>query len=84
MIPLAGSVGIQIHSTVKMKTPLLLAILLACLSSGCALMHASDHEHYSKYVQHTNELNVQREKASLAPIHVLTFDEWYRGEKAKK
>ena len=38
--------------------------------------NAGHREHYSQYVEATNALNTDREKSNLAPVHVMTFDEW--------
>ena len=61
---------------------LLLAFLIATpLLQGCVinrLITQDDRINYSQYVETTNKLNLDREKAGLQPIHVMTFDEWER------
>lgn len=58
---------------------LLLSITAAVLCSGCVaqmVMNSQDRQHYSDYVHSTDELNTDREKSQLAPVHVMTFEEW--------
>lgn len=53
------------------------------LLAGCVpsmIMKHRDRSSYSDYVQSTNQLNTDREKSGLAPVPVMTFDQW-RGEK---
>ena len=57
----------------------ILSLLLILPLTGCVpmiVMHSMDHDNYSKYVQATNTLNTDREEHNLAPVHVMTFDEW--------
>jgi hypothetical protein len=66
-----------------MKPLLTVLLLIGILSTGCVpkmIMNSMDHDKYSEYVQNTNHLNLEREKAGLKPIPVMTFNEW-RGEK---
>ena len=61
-----------------MKLTILLS-LAAVLLTGCVaqmVTNSMDHDKYSQYVQETNRLNTEREKSNLAPVHVMTFDEW--------
>lgn len=65
-----------------MKT-LLILLVASLTSTGCVpmiIMRSMDHDHYSQYVETTNQLNTDREKSHLEPLHVLTFDEWKHGE----
>lgn len=60
----------------------ILSLVLALSVTGCIpmiIMNSQDHDHYSQYVITTNQLNTDREKNHLAPLHVMTFDEW-KGE----
>lgn len=60
-----------------MNLPLLLCIALLC--GGCVprmIMRSQDQEHYSHYVEETQKLNLERKKAKLEPVKVMTFQEW--------
>ena len=62
-----------------MKPIRCLAPITLCLFTGCVpmiIMNSMDRDNYSKYVQATNQLNTDREKSGLQPVHVLTFEEW--------
>jgi len=57
----------------------LLPAVLCVLLTGCVpmiIMKSMDRDNYSKYVQTTNQLNLDREKSHLEPVRVMTFDEW--------
>ena len=65
------------------KRPLILLTIAASLMSGCIpqmVMKSQDRQHYSEYVTETQRLNLEREKANLAPIKVMTFEEWGGGK----
>lgn len=58
---------------------ILLLAALTAMCTGCIpmiIMKSQDRDHYSTYVQETNRLNTEREQAGLAPVKVMTFDEW--------
>jgi hypothetical protein len=61
----------------------LLVLVLSTLLQGCVadmVMKSQDREHYSDYVKETGRLNLEREKAGLAPQKIMTFDEWRGGK----
>lgn len=70
----------------KTKTKLLLCSLGISITvlTGCVaqmVTDSQDRHHYSEYVERTNQLNTEREKNGLAPVHVMTFDEWSGNKK---
>ena len=80
--------------TAQRSQRLLLAALLlfACLPlQGCVVAavgagigamaygKAQQQKAYTEYRNHTETLNLQREKAGLQPKPVLTFKEWNKG-----
>ena len=44
------------------------------------IMESQDREAYSRYRTDAERISLEREKAGLAPQHVMTFEEW-KGEK---
>lgn len=67
----------------KRKHALMLLILTATLSQGCVadiVMKSQDRQHYSEYITETQRLNLEREKAKLTPVKIMTFDEWRGGK----
>lgn len=81
-------------NTKQQPTTRLLAIslLFACLPlQGCVVAavgagigamaygKAQQQKAYTEYRNHTENLNLQREKAGLQPKPVLTFKEWSKG-----
>lgn len=67
----------------KRKNTLPLLVMLAALLEGCVadiVMKSQDRQHYSEYVTETQRLNLEREKAKLTPVKVMTFEEWRGGK----
>ncbi len=67
----------------RLKTSLAILALVCPLLNGCVpyiIMNSQDRQHYSEYVTETQRLNLEREKANLAPLAIMTFKEW-RGDK---
>lgn len=58
----------------------LIALTLLVVSfTGCVpkmIMNRFEQEDYSKYVQETNRLNLEREKSGLPREQVMTYQEW--------
>jgi hypothetical protein len=57
----------------------IICFLVSLLLQGCVadiVMKSQDRQHYSDYVTETQRLNLEREKAGLAPTKILTFEEW--------
>ena len=62
-----------------MKKLLLVILIATPLLQGCVAYRyfkSEDRDRYSEYVEQTNKLNLDREKAGLQPVHVMTFSEW--------
>lgn len=54
-------------------------LIFAVTLQGCVpemVMNSMDHQHYSDYVVKTEQINVQRQEAGLAPVKIMTFDQW--------
>jgi hypothetical protein len=55
-------------------------ILIACpIWQGCIasrIMDSEDRKHYSEYLNETQRINLEREKAGLPASKPLTLDEW--------
>jgi hypothetical protein len=67
----------------RLKKTLIIAVLVCPFLNGCVpqiIMKSQDRQHYSEYVTETQRINLEREKANLAPVKVMTFNEW-RGDK---
>lgn len=66
----------------KMKSlfrALCFSALLVPLLQGCIVtdtLTIADRKHYSEYRMQTERLNLDREKANLQPVKVMTFKEW--------
>jgi hypothetical protein len=46
---------------------------------GCVpqmVMNSMDHQHYSDYVVKTEQINLDRQKAGLQPVAIMTFGQW--------
>jgi len=64
-------------------TTVALVALIAPLLHGCVsdiVMKSQDRQHYSEYLTETQRINLEREKAGLAPEKMLTFEEWRGGK----
>ena len=67
----------------KLKAIAILTLVLAQLMQGCIvsrIMDSEDRKHYSEYMQETQRINLEREKAGLAPQKTATFEEWKGGK----
>lgn len=65
----------------RMRNTILLAGIVLLLS-GCItqIIEASQsekkHAQYSEYIIKTQQINIERESAHLAPVQVMTFNQW--------
>lgn len=58
---------------------LLVFVPLMATLPGCVpqmVMNSMDHQHYSDYVVKTEQINLDRQKAGLQPVAIMTFGQW--------
>ena len=63
----------------KYRLSLTILALAAMLLQGCIaqrVMKSQDRQHYSEYVTETERINLEREKAKLPPLKIMTFNQW--------
>jgi hypothetical protein len=62
-----------------MRKIITLLLLVMPLLQGCItqrIMESEDRKNYSSYIQETQRVNLEREKAGLKPETLMTYEQW--------